>query len=69
MAELTFKVETTKSRIYVGADDRPVQGFEVSFLIPELGEVLRTNVPSLEPDVVTAAIEPIVKARQALTEL
>ena len=69
MTVLTWNVETVRTKVYVGFDNRPIQGYEVSFNIPELGEVLRVDVPNIDEGTVKNAIDKIVNQRQSLTEI
>ena len=66
MPELTYEILTVVDRVYVSAANRPIQGYEIAFFIPELGEELRVQVPNLDKETVKKSIDKLVSQRAAL---
>ena len=67
MAEYT--VQSTAPSIYLDKSGKAVQGFIVYVYFPDFDELHQIQVPSLNPAVVKAAAESLLKDRKALANL
>ena len=64
-----YVVNTTQPYTYIDQANRLVNGYKVTFAITAYNEVHNVTVPSLNPDVVGAAIKAIVEQRKKLAAL
>jgi len=64
-----YKVERTQPTVYIDKGGRPIQGFIVYVHLVDFDEIHELSVPSLSPDIVSAAADDLIEQRQALAEL
>lgn len=65
----TYKVEYTQPDVYLDAGGKVVKGYLVRVSLLDYAEIHDLDVPSLDPKVVTKAIEKLLANRDALAQL
>lgn len=64
-----YKILATQPWVYSDEFGRVIQGFKVMVSLPEFGENHEIHVPKLDPTLVKAAAETLLKNRKALAGL
>lgn len=64
-----YVIERTQNTVYVDRSGRPVSGYLVYVTLLDYNETHELRVETLEPDVVSQAVDQLIERRSALAAL